>query len=226
MLPGISLSRPMVRVPWIEYSRWWGQAQSTTSGTFGEAKEFDDVVSPLCQKINIINVPKEDIDNAQELLDARWANAKAVPGTQKVDCVKVLGVNCTLYAKHPRADVCNVHSFMECAQQNVNQRSGETENALAISKERYFAVYYDHTFYIGRALVLDSSTVTMKFLHSSFEKQFAWPSKDDVDSVKKVFIFYGPVTLEGIGPFREPLNELKDIQAAYKTMQKRLKQPK
>ena len=61
-----------------------------------------------------------------------------------------------------------------------------------ILPERYYAVEYVETYYIGHALSQADSFVRFKFLHRVGAKSFDWPSQDDVDDVHISWVFYGP----------------------------------
>ena len=79
-----------------------------------------------------------------------------------------------------------------------------TPISSTIKKEHYYAVDYLDRFYYGRVLAINENAITFKFLHSTQDKgtvSFNWPRHDDIDTVYSVCVFYGPVTLKGLGPF-------------------------
>ena len=123
--------------------------------------------------------------------------------------LRVLSVS---YARHSSSCIWCEHSLTGGKTQCDKQGD---ESIIKVSTEKYYAVYYDKTFYIGCALSLVSQEfVKSKFLHSVPDSKFAWPTKDDIDCVHKKFIFFGPLTLEGVGPFR--VAELKSVQCTFK----------
>ena len=84
-----------------------------------------------------------------------------------------------------------------------------------ISVGDYYAVDYVSIFYIGRALECGDNQVTrFKFLHKSGAKRFDWPRRHDVDEKHSTCVFYGPVSLQGNGPFE--IDELDEIEAVFK----------
>lgn len=66
--------------------------------------------------------------------------------------------------------------------------------------ERYYVVYYDDDWYLGRSISLKQNNTQFKFLKRNLE-QFIWPKKDDIDEVLNEFVLYGPIALIGNGPF-------------------------
>lgn len=69
---------------------------------------------------------------------------------------------------------------------------------------RYYAVDYINKFYIGRVLDEANQLVKFKFLHRSGAFVFDWPKTDDIERVHTSCIFFGPIDLQGCGPFRVP----------------------
>lgn len=66
----------------------------------------------------------------------------------------------------------------------------------------YYAVDYVDKFYIGRALVEDANQfVKFKFLHKTGALTFDWPRRGDVECIHSSCIFFGPIKLQGFGPF-------------------------
>nr|CAD7404796.1 unnamed protein product [Timema poppensis] len=101
---------------------------------------------------------------------------------------RMVGTACTIAEERykdcilPRPDV--EHTFS-------SEQSGE----ITLEVEKYFAVFYDITWYLGRITSLNEDTCTVKFLKENLEK-FNWPSHDDIQEVDKEYIFYGPVVRE------------------------------
>jgi hypothetical protein len=81
-------------------------------------------------------------------------------------------------------------------------------------------VYYDDQFHIGRVLGLKDHRAEMKFLKQIFPGTFNWPSTPNVEDVQIHFIFYGPVQLEGHGPFH--ISDLESIKTGYRAMKKNI----
>ena len=56
--------------------------------------------------------------------------------------------------------------------------------------------------------------VKVKFLCETFADEFVWPSTNDIDTISTVYLFHGPLELEGVGPFH--IRQIHGIRKAYK----------
>ncbi|KAF5283137.1 hypothetical protein FQR65_LT14066 [Abscondita terminalis] len=96
----------------------------------------------------------------------------------------------------------------------------ESHSDDKILLENNYAVYYDEDWYIGRAI---SETIKgeykVKFLKSQLN-YFIWPKHDDIDTIKRNFIFYGPMELIGSGPFELKRSDFLNICKQYKLTKK------
>lgn len=90
-----------------------------------------------------------------------------------------------------------------------------------IQIEQYNAVFYDSKPYFGRVLAIDGAEVQIKFLHSASSTSFAWPKRDDITSVNKRLIFFGPVEILGHGPFH--IQSLQSALDRYASLRKQNK---
>jgi len=70
----------------------------------------------------------------------------------------------------------------------------------------YYAVDYINQFYYGRVISINDNMVTVKFLHATSSSTFDWPRRDDVETLHASSVFYGPVEIEGNGPFFIPMH--------------------
>lgn len=67
-----------------------------------------------------------------------------------------------------------------------------TSSKVSIKLEKYYAVYYDSGWYIGRIIKhVNTNTYLMKFLEV-FLESYSWPKKDDIQEVEKKFKFFWP----------------------------------
>lgn len=95
------------------------------------------------------------------------------------------------------------------------QTSSEEENSyFKIELEKYYAVFYDEDWFIGRVLNVEEK-VKVKFLVKDLD-QYVWPKREDVQYVDARFIFHGPVSLEGNCPFAIKRSEKSIIIQKYK----------
>ena len=84
--------------------------------------------------------------------------------------------------------------------------------------EKYYAVEYEKKFYFGRGVSVTDDKVEVKFLHQVGIQTFDWPMRNDLDTVFKRRVFYGPVELSGTGPFHIP--SLAEITKLFKHLRK------
>ena len=105
----------------------------------------------------------------------------------------------------------------------------ESDNAIPLVREKYYAVYYTDpmAYYIGRIVnlyctchVLPSCHLSMIFLRKDyFTNKFFWPkSKHTYECVPKQFVFEGHLELEGTGPFT--VQNLSGIEKKFKNLKK------
>ncbi|RLU26209.1 hypothetical protein DMN91_000002 [Ooceraea biroi] len=90
---------------------------------------------------------------------------------------------------------------------------------IAIVEEKYYAVYYDDQWYIGRIIKIEETTCQIKFLYRNLDS-FNWPKQEDVQQIKKCYIFYGPISLLGLNPFNLKRYDLCAIEKKYKMFKK------
>lgn len=88
--------------------------------------------------------------------------------------------------------------------------------------EKYYAVYYDDKWYIGRAVSNDATTqcCKMKFLQETHQG-FKWPNLDDIHMVEINFFLCGPVNLIGNLPFNISAEDRSKITKLYKNCKKK-----
>lgn len=96
------------------------------------------------------------------------------------------------------------------------------EKKIDITFESYFAVYYDKNWYVGRVTGKEREKFVIKFLKQNLQK-YMWPKIEDIQSVDKKFIFYGPIKLLGNGPFTISRIDLININKIYKDMKRSFK---
>ena len=91
-----------------------------------------------------------------------------------------------------------------------------------IQLQQYYAVYYSRNFYIGRAFANVEQNFRFKFLERR-GSVFLWPTRpDDQEVITPERIFYGPVELEGHGPFTISAKVLGSISDEYKSLKKKI----
>lgn len=110
--------------------------------------------------------------------------------------------------------------YADSPDSNVDENE-ETENTatkknVALETEKYYAVYYEHKYYIGRIVLSLEEESHVKFLTEIMENSFVWPKKPDEDCVKNNFVFYGPIKLHGNEPFSFSTDGILKIKTVYR----------
>lgn len=116
----------------------------------------------------------------------------------------------------------SVESSVESDEDVASQTTQKdiTKESLLLS-EHYYSVYFDEDWFIGRIIKSDDNNThyVIKFLEKNFDK-FVWPKREDIQQIKKEFIFYGPIQLEGNEPFTVKRNDSIKIKAKYKSIKR------
>lgn len=107
------------------------------------------------------------------------------------------------------------------------EASSEEDNSNGIISEiimeKYYAVAYEHQWYIGRCTGEENNKYWLEFLKSELDT-FTWPKADDIAEVDKAYIFHGPIELLGDGPFQLKRTEALCIPKKYKIEHKIMEQ--
>ena len=124
-----------------------------------------------------------------------------------------------LVLQSPMVSGCSLQSFRKHMILELHQQEVERLDGQAINEGKYYAVEYQKAFYFGRALKCQNdSLIKFKFLHSTGARVFDWPRRDDIDTCHKSCVFYGPVAIEGVGPFTLP--QLTEAEHVYQHLRK------
>ena len=115
------------------------------------------------------------------------------------------GVFVCLYARclllaSPSVAKQSVTAFRKVMIVELHEQQIYDLDSPAIVEGRYYTVDCNRLFYFGRVLKLTGSPVTFKFLYSVSASLFDWPKRDDFYTCPQSSVFYGPVTIVGIGP--------------------------
>lgn len=81
---------------------------------------------------------------------------------------------------------------------------------------------YDTNWYLGRLINFtnqEQTFCTIKFLKSDLDT-FYWPKHPEQQEVDIKYIFYGPINLQGFGPFTIKRNDRHQIIKIYKSLKK------
>lgn len=93
----------------------------------------------------------------------------------------------------------------------------DEESEMNLLIEHYYAIYYDDSWYIGRLVKIEDNILTIKFLKSELDR-YVWPKKDDIQTLCREFVFFGPIKLIGNNPFFLKRCDFVKISKMYKTL--------
>ena len=82
-----------------------------------------------------------------------------------------------------------------------------------VQEDEYYVVEYQKAFYIGRILRNKNATLTIRFMHSVGAKVFDWPKRDNIDDCSPSWLIFGPLQIQGSGPFW--FLQLDEVQHVY-----------
>ena len=184
--------------------------------------DFYNIARDKCKKVNVCVIEESEIEKNKPMLDKRWDGINGIVSIQKMHYFETVAKNVVNVACHSQCNIVSTHEFKAACliEKKSESRPFETHAAPVITKDEYYAVYFDKTFYIGR--VLNSpwlGKVSIKFLHSRGNQTYGWPGRDDICTVKEAFIFCGPLTLIGTGPFH--VDNHDKILTLYKALKQK-----
>lgn len=88
-------------------------------------------------------------------------------------------------------------------QLQTDQNKINMSGIVSLNKENYYAIMYDTNWYLGRLIYFTNQEKTfcaIKFLKTDLDT-FYWPKHPEQQEVNVKYIFYGPINLQGFGPF-------------------------
>lgn len=96
-------------------------------------------------------------------------------------------------------------------EQNIPQN-----NKISIDLEKYYGVFYDTGWFIGRELSIENQKIKIKFLKLDSER-YVWPKSEDIQFLDEKFVLYGPVNLYGNGHFTIKIAAKQKIDKQFKS---------
>ena len=118
------------------------------------------------------------------------------------------------------ADTLLLHGNDEQSVEHEDDDS--TEKISNIEVDSFYAVYYTKKFYIGKVVkAYEDDSFDMTFLHSVSSNAWNWPKRKDEARQHLEDIFYGPVKLEGHGPFSIDSIQLCEISKLHKELKQK-----
>lgn len=107
-------------------------------------------------------------------------------------------------------------------QLQTEQNKINMSGIVSLNKENYYAIMYDTNWYLGRLIYFTNQEKTfceIKFLKTDLDT-FYWPKHPEQQEVNVKYIFYGPINLQGFGPFTIKRNDCQQIIKIYKSLKK------
>ena len=159
--------------------------------------------SAIFKMMKFLQELDSSIDYRQWNFYASTTTGNGIPQQENnFDC----GVFVCLYAR------CLVHKTKMVAQSSISQFRKLMVLELHNNKMQcippntvmcgeYYAVDYVNKFYIGRVLEVDGEFMQFKFLHGVGAYMYNWPIRDDIAKSHISCVFFGPIELQGNGPF-------------------------
>lgn len=101
----------------------------------------------------------------------------------------------------------------------IQQHLQKVRDTLEIMQ--VYAVYFESSFYLGQIQKIfyqsedetsqNITEVEMKYLKWCGDNKFKWPGKVEIELVKPMFIFHGPIKTESFDPFLVPIVEIRSL---------------
>lgn len=119
------------------------------------------------------------------------------------------------------SDECLLYQDEDNDPESFSNDEENKEYEIDIIVESYYAIFYDHRWYIGRVVDVEGIYVIIKFLEEVLG-EFRWPETKSNQSIKieKQFLFYGPVNLIGNHRFTLKRSDRLNIIKKYKELKK------
>ncbi|VEN51230.1 unnamed protein product [Callosobruchus maculatus] len=97
------------------------------------------------------------------------------------------------------------------------------EHSVQTECGKFYAIYYEQRWYLGLVTKILNDECVVKFLKKKRKREFLWPKPDDICSVLKEFIFYGPIDINKGSDIPLELTDLqlKQINSIYLQMKRR-----
>lgn len=170
----------------------------------------------------IAKIIYENVNNARDKNNIRKEKTKNVVKNSNKKFSSTSSSADTDSTEDDDEDEVSLHdSSSDQLESDVDLNTIEEKNKLNIQLEKYYGVFYDINWYIGRIIEenADDHTFKVKFLMKSLD-DLVWPKHQDVQWVKKDFFIYGPIKLLGNDPFQLRRTDLVEIEKRFKEMKK------
>jgi len=119
--------------------------------------------------------------------------------------------------------ITNFVEICERIKQHVNECEEISQefvsNLRLLDEKKYYAVYYNNTFYIERVMEIFENSTKIKFLKSELDV-YKWLKETDIQIVQNEYLFFGPVTLIENEPFYLNGHEKILVEKRYKELKR------
>lgn len=196
---------PKEKIPSVATSSEWQKyyQKKENEKTENERQKEERKQKRLVKKEQLLNKNSKKIKNGQKKKKCRNINSKDSESDADI-----------IYDDSTDSDNIKLGSLTDSDK--------DIKKGINLFKERYYAVFYDEQYHIGRIIDLTSAESTVKFLRETKENEYIWPLKSDIATIENRFIFYGPLELSGNVPFSLEATIIRKIKTAYRQMKQRL----
>lgn len=182
------------------------------------AEEFFNEVNTADINIKCIFVDAQEIIREVEEIEKNFDKINELKGIKSCHSIKKTGsANINMYINTGDDIPFKEHINLI----NSNKTDSVQNNIASVELEKYYSVYYDDNWYIGRITAYENASdmCKIKFLHET-DYGFKWPTSEDLQMVNRKFILSGPIELSGNLPFHINYEIRKEIVSLYKKYKK------
>ncbi|PIK36573.1 hypothetical protein BSL78_26595 [Apostichopus japonicus] len=144
-------------------------------------------------------VKDDDTDCENHLYVNDWKNFKLSAQGDNGDTDDVTPSNSKTYDAPP-----NTSAEVIADPQMTRYKIGPHQRGINMEKEKYYAVFYDNEYYVGKLVDLDGDFFIFKFLHrvrNAKSMIYDWPKRPDSEKIHGKYVIHGPLHMIGNGPF-------------------------
>ena len=145
--------------------------------------------------IRLFEITEKSIMEVTDLIDQRWKDVIALPETQKMHSVAVIGVNVVRYARYVNSEEWKLHEFKEHNDQALPDKV--SINNLRIGD--FVEVEYNGKSYPWEVKLVGKEDVQVSVLHRQFAQNWKWPKNPDVIFYKYCNVLRKLTTPEPVG---------------------------
>ena len=129
------------------------------------------------------------VDECKDSLNKRWSEIEGIPGLRICHYFETVSMFCSIL------HIVIVMQYLLINSNLFGQFLPVRKMIIIpiiVSRESYYAVFFDKTYYIGRVVNISwLGKSTLKCLHSCGNNSYNWPKRDDISTAEKSFIFMG-----------------------------------